>query len=109
MLADMHILNRGKISLHRRIYYYFLKMYFVSTVCGGILMGYAGGNFTSPGYDGVKNYTSKLNCEWTIENPSHYNSSIYISFEDFHLEHHQVCQYDYLELQIGLYVQHMMD
>lgn len=68
-------------------------------------MRYEGGNFSSPGYDGVKNYTSNLNCEWTIENPSRYNSSIYISFEDFHLEHHQDCQYDYLELRIGLYVQ----
>ncbi|NXY42567.1 CUBN protein, partial [Ceuthmochares aereus] len=70
-------------------------------VCGGTLMGYAGGNFSSPGYDAVKNYTSNLNCEWTIENPSYYNSSIYISFEDFHLEHHQDCQNDYLELRIG--------
>ncbi|NXD11879.1 CUBN protein, partial [Nothocercus nigrocapillus] len=70
-------------------------------VCGGTLIGYAGGNFSSPGYDGVKNYTSNLNCEWTIENPSHYNSSIYIYFEDFHLEHHQNCQYDYMELRIG--------
>ncbi|NXY67496.1 CUBN protein, partial [Glareola pratincola] len=70
-------------------------------VCGGTLMGYGGGNFSSPGYDGAKNYTSNLNCEWSIENPSHYNSSIYISFEDFHLEHHQDCQYDYLELRIG--------
>ncbi|NWX82451.1 CUBN protein, partial [Nothoprocta pentlandii] len=70
-------------------------------VCGGTLIGYAGGNFSSPGYDGVKNYTSNLNCEWTIENPSHYNSSTYIHFEDFHLEHHQDCQYDYLELRIG--------
>ncbi|XP_040449627.1 cubilin isoform X3 [Falco naumanni] len=70
-------------------------------VCGGTLMGYAGGNFSSPGYDGIKNYTSNLNCEWTIESPSHYNSSIYVSFEDFHMEHHQDCQYDYLELRIG--------
>ncbi|KAK2531299.1 Cubn [Columba livia] len=70
-------------------------------VCGGTLMGHAGGNFSSPGYDGIKNYTSNLNCEWTIENPSHYNSSIYVSFEDFHLEHHQDCKYDYLELRIG--------
>uniref|UniRef100_A0A8B9TKW5 Cubilin n=1 Tax=Anas platyrhynchos TaxID=8839 RepID=A0A8B9TKW5_ANAPL len=70
-------------------------------VCGGTLMGHTGGNFSTPGYDGVKNYTSKLNCEWTIENPSHHNSSIYISFEDFHLEHHQDCQYDYVELRIG--------
>ncbi|OWK59671.1 Cubilin, partial [Lonchura striata] len=70
-------------------------------VCGGILMAHVGGNFSSPGYDGIRNYTSNLNCEWTIENPSHYNSSMYISFEDFHLEHHQSCQYDYLELRIG--------
>uniref|UniRef100_A0A8B9CHJ0 Cubilin n=1 Tax=Anser brachyrhynchus TaxID=132585 RepID=A0A8B9CHJ0_9AVES len=70
-------------------------------VCGGTLMGYTGGNFSSPGYDGIKNYTNRLNCEWTIENPSHHNSSIYISFEDFHLEHHQDCQYDYVELRIG--------
>ncbi|XP_040403063.1 cubilin [Cygnus olor] len=70
-------------------------------VCGGTLMGYTGGNFSSPGYDGIKNYTNKLNCEWTIENPSHHNSSIYIAFEDFHLEHHQDCQYDYVELRIG--------
>ncbi|NXG41986.1 CUBN protein, partial [Psilopogon haemacephalus] len=70
-------------------------------VCGGTLMGNAGGNFSSPGHDGVGNYTSNLSCEWTIANPSHYNSSIYISFEDFHLEYHQACQYDHLELRIG--------
>ncbi|NXG01683.1 CUBN protein, partial [Sakesphorus luctuosus] len=70
-------------------------------VCGGTLMGHLGGNFSSPGYDGIKNYTNNLNCEWIIENSSHYNSSIYVSFEDFHLEHHQNCQYDYLELRIG--------
>ncbi|XP_054027363.1 cubilin [Dryobates pubescens] len=70
-------------------------------VCGGTLRGYAGGNFSSPGHDGVSNYTSNLNCEWTIANPWHYNSSIYISFEDFQLEPQQACQYDHLELRIG--------
>lgn len=68
-------------------------------------MAHTGGELSSPGYDGIRNYTSSLNCEWIIENPSYYNSSIYISFEDFHLEDHQNCQYDYLELRIGLYVQ----
>lgn len=68
-------------------------------------MGNTGGNFSSPGHDGVRNYTNNLNCEWTIGNPSHYNSSTYISFEDFHLEYHQACQYDHLELRIGLCVQ----
>uniref|UniRef100_A0A8C0C1Q8 CUB domain-containing protein n=1 Tax=Buteo japonicus TaxID=224669 RepID=A0A8C0C1Q8_9AVES len=47
------------------------------------------GYISSPNYP--SNYPHNLNCEWTIENPSHYNSSIYISFEDFHLEHHQDC------------------
>ncbi|XP_019353396.2 cubilin [Alligator mississippiensis] len=70
-------------------------------VCGGTLMKPEGGNFTSPGYDGIQNYTSNLNCEWTIENPSHYNSSTYIFFASFHLEQHQDCQFDYLELRIG--------
>lgn len=64
-----------------------------------------GGNFTSPGYDGVSNYTNNLNCEWTIKNPYHYNSSTYISYVDFHLEHHQDCQFDYLELRVGTYCQ----
>uniref|UniRef100_A0A8C0J8V6 Cubilin n=1 Tax=Chelonoidis abingdonii TaxID=106734 RepID=A0A8C0J8V6_CHEAB len=70
-------------------------------VCGGTRVEARGGNFTSPGYDSIRNYTNNLNCEWTIKNPYHYNSSTYISFEDFHLEHHQDCQFDYLELRIG--------
>uniref|UniRef100_A0A8C3I7Z9 Cubilin n=1 Tax=Chrysemys picta bellii TaxID=8478 RepID=A0A8C3I7Z9_CHRPI len=70
-------------------------------VCGGTCMEAEGGNFTSPGYDSIRNYTNNLNCEWTIKNPYHYNSSTYISFEDFHLEHHQDCQFDYLELRVG--------
>ncbi|XP_074049030.1 cubilin [Macrotis lagotis] len=70
-------------------------------VCGGQLTDPHGGNFTSPGYDGVRNYTKNLNCEWTISNPKEYNSSIYISFENFHLEHHQDCYFDTLEFRIG--------
>ncbi|XP_066579431.1 cubilin [Amia ocellicauda] len=72
-----------------------------AAVCGGILENPAGGNFTSPGYDGVSNYTSNLNCEWLIENPTHINSSIVINFEDFHLEHHLTCEWDYIEFRIG--------
>uniref|UniRef100_A0A4X2M7T4 Cubilin n=1 Tax=Vombatus ursinus TaxID=29139 RepID=A0A4X2M7T4_VOMUR len=70
-------------------------------VCGGELTDPHGGNFTSPGYDGVRNYTKNLNCEWTISNPNEHNSSIYISFEDFHLEYHQDCHFDALEFRIG--------
>ncbi|XP_068942361.1 cubilin [Petaurus breviceps papuanus] len=70
-------------------------------VCGRQLTDPHGGNFTSPGYDGVRNYTKNLNCEWTIINPNEHNSSIYISFEDFHLEYHQDCHFDALEFRIG--------
>ncbi|XP_001377380.2 cubilin [Monodelphis domestica] len=70
-------------------------------VCGGLLTAPIGGIFTSPGYDGVTNYTKNLNCEWTISNPNEHNSSIYISFEEFHLEDHQACHFDALEFRIG--------
>ncbi|XP_031795774.1 cubilin [Sarcophilus harrisii] len=69
-------------------------------VCGGELTDPHGGNFTSPGYDGFSNYAKNLNCEWTITNPNSHNSSIYISFEDFHLEQHQDCHSDALEFRI---------
>ncbi|XP_029444624.1 cubilin [Rhinatrema bivittatum] len=69
-------------------------------VCGGTRVDPAGGNFTSPGYNGVSNYTSKLSCEWIIQNPNADNSSIYISFQDLRLEHHQNCQYDHLEFRL---------
>ncbi|MGH0150723.1 UNVERIFIED_CONTAM: hypothetical protein FKN15_032572 [Acipenser sinensis] len=70
-------------------------------VCGGILNVPDGGNFTSPGYDGESSYANNLNCEWIIQNPSHLNSSISISFDDFHLEHHLTCEWDYIEFRIG--------
>eukprot|EP00069_Balaena_mysticetus_P005320 bmy_04745T0 len=70
-------------------------------VCGGSLTDSAGGNFTSPGYDGVSNYSRNLNCEWTLSNPNQGNSSIYIHFEDFYLESHQDCQFDVLEFRAG--------
>ncbi|NWR90257.1 CUBN protein, partial [Furnarius figulus] len=99
--AEMSLIG-ARVHLIQELLLFLNELYFVSAVCGGTLRGHVGGNFSSPGYDGIKNYTSNLNCEWIIENPSHDNSSIYISFEDFHLEHHQNCQYDYLELRIGL-------
>ncbi|XP_036131390.1 cubilin [Molossus molossus] len=70
-------------------------------VCGGSLTNSPGGNFTSPGYNGVSNYSRNLNCEWTVSNPNQGNSSIYIHFEDFYLESHQDCQFDVLEFRVG--------
>ncbi|XP_047205867.1 cubilin [Girardinichthys multiradiatus] len=68
--------------------------------CGGILSNVAGGNFTSPGYQ-VSNYSSNLNCEWSIQNPLHINSSIVVLIEDMHLENHQTCELDYLAIRLG--------
>ncbi|ELK28521.1 Cubilin [Myotis davidii] len=70
-------------------------------VCGGALTSSPEGNFTSPGYNGVSNYSRNLNCEWTLSNPNQGNSSIYIHFEDFYLESHQDCQFDVLEFRVG--------
>ncbi|XP_008147050.2 cubilin [Eptesicus fuscus] len=70
-------------------------------VCGGALTNFPEGNFTSPGYNGVSNYSRNLNCEWTLSNPNQENSSIYIHFENFYLESHQDCQFDVLEFRVG--------
>lgn len=70
-------------------------------MCGGPLTHSPEGNFTSPGYNGVSNYSRNLNCEWTLSNPNQGNSSIYIHFEDFYLEGHQDCQFDVLEFRVG--------
>lgn len=69
-------------------------------VCGGSLTNSPEGNFTSPGYDGTRNYSRNLNCEWTLSNSNQGNSSIYIDFEDFYLESHQDCQFDVLEFRV---------
>ncbi|XP_066539114.1 cubilin [Hoplias malabaricus] len=68
-----------------------------AAVCGGILD--TPGNFTSPDY-GVGNYSNSLNCEWQILNPQHVNSSIVVLINDLHLEHHQTCEWDYLEFRL---------
>ncbi|KAF7648099.1 hypothetical protein LDENG_00162070 [Lucifuga dentata] len=68
--------------------------------CGGILSNPAGGTFTSPGYL-VTNYSNNLNCEWLIQNPRHVNSSIVVLIEDLHLQNHQTCQYDFLQIRLG--------
>ncbi|CAG5895667.1 unnamed protein product [Menidia menidia] len=68
--------------------------------CGGVLNNPAGGNFSSPGYL-VSNYSDNLNCEWTIQNPHHINSSIVVLIEDLHLENHQTCDSDYLQFRFG--------
>ncbi|XP_058153894.1 cubilin [Dasypus novemcinctus] len=70
-------------------------------VCGGTLAGPPEGNFTSPGYDGVGNYSRNLNCEWMLSNANQENSSIFLRFHDFHLESHQDCQFDVLEFRGG--------
>uniref|UniRef100_U3KLX7 Cubilin n=1 Tax=Oryctolagus cuniculus TaxID=9986 RepID=U3KLX7_RABIT len=70
-------------------------------VCGGFLTNAPTGNFTSPGFNGVANYSRNLNCEWTINNPNQGNSSIYLHFKHFSLESHQDCQFDVLEFRVG--------
>ncbi|XP_063777593.1 cubilin [Pseudophryne corroboree] len=67
-------------------------------VCGGYLVESTGGNFTSPGYDLVTNYTKNLYCEWIIQNPN--TSTTYIDFKRLQLERHQNCQNDFIEMRL---------
>ncbi|XP_077347020.1 cubilin isoform X1 [Lithobates pipiens] len=67
-------------------------------VCGGSLMKPVGGNFTSPGYNQVSNYTKNLNCEWVIQNPN--VSTTYMEFKRLQLEPHQNCLNDFVEIKL---------
>lgn len=60
-----------------------------------------GGNFTSPGYNRVTNYTKNLNCEWVIQNPNVYNSTTYMEFKRLQLEPHPNCLNDFVEIRLG--------
>lgn len=70
-------------------------------VCGGTLPSVSGGNFSSPGYNGIRDYARNLDCEWTLSNPNRENSSISIHFLGLSLESHQDCTFDVLEFRVG--------
>jgi cubilin len=74
---------------------------FVALVCGGTLPSVSGGNFSSPGYNGIRDYARNLDCEWTLSNPNRENSSISIHFLGLSLESHQDCTFDVLEFRVG--------
>ncbi|KAK1174071.1 hypothetical protein AOXY_G4351, partial [Acipenser oxyrinchus oxyrinchus] len=64
--------------------------------CGGELTG-TYGSINSPGYPG--NYPPNRDCYWTISvNPG---LLITFSFGTLSLEHHDNCNYDYLEVRDG--------
>ena len=68
-------------------------------VCGGVLNEPGGDNFTFPNYPSP--YINRMECIWTIENPSLSNSTILTQFYDFALENHVICDYDRLHFRTG--------
>ncbi|XP_066485218.1 cubilin [Tiliqua scincoides] len=70
-------------------------------VCGRHLLSSSSGNLTSPGYDGINNYTNNLNCEWVIQNPHPSTTTVYLFFQDMQLEQDINCQNDYIEIRLG--------
>ncbi|KAM8967664.1 cubilin [Pelodytes ibericus] len=90
-LTDGSVSNGGFLATYNSL---------EDAVCGGSLTQPNGGNFTSPGYDQLNNYTKNLNCEWIIQNPNTHNSSTYISFQQLKLESHPNCQNDFIELRL---------
>lgn len=85
--------------LQRGSYYSLCGLF--ALVCGGSLPSISGGNFTSPGYNGIRDYASNLDCEWTLSNPNRENSSLTIHFVRLSLESHQDCALDVLEFRVG--------
>ncbi|XP_033110748.1 cubilin-like [Anneissia japonica] len=74
-----------------------------ASVCGGSLVASQSNEatFFSPGYQ-LTNYSSNLDCEWTISNPDIVNSSLYLRFDvGWNIEDHRDCSYDYLEIRAG--------
>ncbi|XP_069122184.1 cubilin-like [Argopecten irradians] len=73
----------------------------VSVTCGGSLYltnGVTSGYFTSPNYP--ENYPHNVDCTWIITAPS--SESIQLDFVDnFYIEDHNQCQFDYVEVRDG--------
>ncbi|XP_033633275.1 cubilin-like [Asterias rubens] len=65
-------------------------------VCGGIITGKKG-NIKSPGYP--KNYSTGLNCLWTIEVAD--NKRVRLTFRDFQVEDDPMCDYDKVTIRLG--------
>ena len=61
--------------------------------CGGTILG-ASGNITSPNYP--NNYPSRVECLWVVTVPT---GSISIIFNDFLVEDHSRCNYDFVEIR----------
>ena len=63
-------------------------------VCGGTFTT-NNGAFTSPSYPGE--YAHNRVCTWTIEVIP--GRSVQLTFDDFDIEQHQQCAYDYVEVK----------
>ena len=55
------------------------------------------GELTSPNYNKDKTYPPKSNCRWVIETDSEHE--INLKFDDFKLESHSECRYDYVTIK----------
>ncbi|CAL1282886.1 unnamed protein product [Larinioides sclopetarius] len=64
--------------------------------CGGMLTT-PSGRISSPNYPDV--YEANLNCEWLIR--IHPDNRLKLTFQEFMLEHHSNCSFDYLEIYSG--------
>nr|XP_039268068.1 cubilin-like [Styela clava] len=68
-------------------------------ICGGVLGDSEGGLFATPNFP--ENYNNYQECIWTISNPNLVNSTILITFNEFNMEHHIVCDFDKVIFKAG--------
>ncbi|CAH1775425.1 unnamed protein product [Owenia fusiformis] len=102
--------GQGFNSTHNQLYFWFRSDASVASdgfevswtsanpVCGGDLIGSDHGSINSPGYPG--NYPNNRDCVWTVSVSPGY--IIQFSFATLSLEHHETCDYDYIEIRDGL-------
>lgn len=79
-----------------RICKYLLFLVYLEEACNVKLIAKTG-QITSPNYSKDKTYPTNSNCRWVIETDTDYE--INLKFEDFKLESHSECRYDYVTIK----------
>lgn len=69
---------------------------FLISACGGDMVTPVG-SFTSPNYPGQ--YPHSRTCEWKIKVQR--GRKVSLKFDNFNLEPHRNCQFDYIEVSIA--------
>ena len=83
-------MKQARITSTENLYCCFIAL----SVCGGEITDSNHGAINSPGYPGV--YPNDRDCVWRVSVDA--GQYITIAFGTLRLEHHDTCEYDYVEV-----------